>query len=84
MDIWNESKGKLVTSVEFANAPYSSNLIHLHGCCSFFNVVRVKRMMRTWDFLDSVDNNHIIIVFVEMTVSMELNPRMKVTLYKAK
>ena len=84
MDIWNESKGKLVTSVEFANAPYSSNIIHLHGCCSLFNVVRMKWMMRTWDCLYSVDNDHIIIVFVEMTVSMEVNSHMEVTLYKAK
>ena len=36
------------------------------------------------DCVDSVGNNHIIIVFEQMTVIMELNPWMEVKLCKVK
>ena len=64
MDIFNSSTIKLVTSVEFSKALSSSTLIFLHGCCQFFNVDRMKRMIRTGDCLDALGNTHSIIVFV--------------------
>ena len=45
----------------------------------FFNVVRMKRMVRTGDFLDAVVNNQSIILFEQTTVIMELNPHIEVT-----
>ena len=83
MEMLNSSTRKLVTSVEISNMPYLSNLTCLHGCCLFFNVVRMDRMMRERASLDSVGDTHSIIVFVKTKVSMEVIPRMKVTLYKA-
>ena len=82
MDILNSSTSKSVTSVQFSKAPYLSTLICLHGHFSFFNVVRMKRMMRIGDRLYAVGNTRSIIVFVQTAVSMELDPRMEVTLYK--
>ena len=79
-DILNSSISKLVTSVEFFKAPSSSTLTRLHGCCSLLSVFRKKRMMRTGACLDTVGNTHIILVFSHMTVSMEVNPWMEVTL----
>ena len=84
MNILNYSTSKLVTSVDFDNAPSSSTLIHLHGCCSFFNVVRMKLMMHTWACLDAVGNTHSIIFFLHTIVSMEVNRQMEITWYKAK
>ena len=82
MHILNYSTSKLVKYDDFAKAPYISTIIRLHGCCLFFSVVRMRQMMWTGDSLDAVGNNHIIIVFAQTTVSMEVNPRMEVTLYK--
>ena len=70
MNILNSSTSKLVTSIEFSKARYSSTLTIFHGCCSSLNFVRTKRMMRTGAHL--------------YEVSMEANPRMEVTLHKEK
>ena len=70
MDILNSSVSKFVTSIDFSKAQYSSTLIRLRGCCSFFSVVRMKRMIRTGYLLDAVGNNHRIIFFAHMTVIM--------------
>ena len=80
MDIFNYSIVNFVKSVEFSKAPSSSTLIHFHGCCSFFSVVRMKHIMRTGSILDSVGDTHRILFFAQMAVSMEVNPRMEVTL----
>ena len=71
---------KFVKSVEFYKAPYSLTLIRLHGCCSFFSVVRMKKMMRTWDLLDVVGNTHSIIVSAHTTEIMEVKTWMEVAL----
>ena len=44
------------------------------------SVVRTKHMMRTGDNLDAVRHTHIVLVFAHMTVIMEVNPHMEVTL----
>ena len=80
MDILNYSISNFVTSVEFAKTEYLSTLIYLHGCCSLFSVVRMNRMMHTGALLDSVGNTHSIILFSHTTVSMEVKPRMELTL----
>ena len=80
MDIFNSSTSRLVISVEFSTVPSSSTLTILHGCCSLFYVVRMKRMMWSGDRLDAVGNNHIILVFSQTTVIMELNPQMELAL----
>ena len=63
MDIFNYSTSKLVTSAEFYKAPSSLTLTRFHGCCSFFSVVRMEFMLRIVDHLDTLVNNHIILVF---------------------
>ena len=80
VDIFNLSTSKFVTSLEFLELLYSSNITRLHGCCSFRIVVRMKRMMHTGDFLGAVGNTHIIIVFAQITLIMEVKPQMEVTL----
>ena len=40
----------------------------------------MKRIMRKGVFFNEVGNIHSIIVFVHITVRMEVNPRMEVTL----
>ena len=67
-------------SVEFANEISSSTIACLHGCCSLISVVRMKRMIQTGDILDTVGNNHSIIVFAHTTVSMGVKLCMEVTL----
>ena len=42
--------------------------------------VRMKRMMCTGDLLDALGIDHIILVFSHTDVSMEVKPRMEVTL----
>ena len=81
IDMLNSSTSRLVAFVEFYKAPYPSTLTCLHGCCSFFNVVRMKRMMWKGVSLYSVENTHIIVVFTHTTVNMEVNPRMEAPLY---
>ena len=78
-DILKSSTRRLVTSVEFSKAQYLTTLTHFHGCCSLFNVVRTKRMMRAGDILDEVGNNHRIIVFSHTKLIMKVNPWMEVT-----
>ena len=63
MDILNYLTIKLITSVEFSNAPSSSTNIHLHGCCWLFSVVRMKWMIQAGNHLDAVGNTHNILVF---------------------
>ena len=80
MYMLKSSRIRLVKSVDFSQAPSSSNLTRLHGCCSLVNSVIMKRMMQTVVRLGELGNTHSGIVFVHKTVSMEVNPRMKVTL----
>ena len=80
VDILNLSTSKFVTYVEFSNALSSSTLTRFHGYCLFISVVSMKRMMRIYAILDAVVNTHSIIVFVHMTVSMEVIPLMEVML----
>ena len=80
MHILNHSTSRLVKSINFSKAPSSSTLIFFHGCCSLFSIVRMKQMMLTGAHLDEVVNTHIIIFFAHTTVSMEVNPRMEVSL----
>ena len=80
IDILNYSISKFVTSVEFVKAPYSSTLIRLRGCFSLFSVIRMNCMMQTCALLNAVVNTHSILVFAQMTVSMEVKPRIEVTL----
>ena len=40
----------------------------------------MKQMMQAGALLDAVGNTHIILVFAQITVSMELKPQMEVTL----
>ena len=63
MDVLNSSTSKFVTSVDFANALYSSTITRLHGCCYFISVFIMKWMMRTGAILDAVGNTHSILVF---------------------
>ena len=84
MGIFNSSTINLVTYVEFSKALSSSTLTRLHGCCSFFNLVRMNQMMRTGDRFDAVGNTRSNIVFSQTIVSMEVNTWMEVTLYKSK
>ena len=80
MDTLNYSISKFVTYVDFSKALYSSTITRLNGCCSLFSVVRMKLMMQTGALLDAVGNNHIIIVFAQTTVRMEVKPQTKVML----
>ena len=80
MNIFNSSTNKFVTSVDFSNAISSSNLTSFHGCCSFISVIRTKQMMRTGALLDAVGNTHIILEFYQTNLSMDVKPRMEVTL----
>ena len=80
MDILNSSTSKFVTYVEFFNAIYSSNIIRLHGCFLFSSVVRIYWMVRTGALVDAVGNTHSILVFAQTNVSMQLKPRMEMTL----
>ena len=80
MDIFNLSTRKLVISVEFSKALYSSTFICLHVWCSVFNVFEMNQMMRTKASLDAVGNTHSIIFFSQTAVSMELNTWMEVKL----
>ena len=80
MDISKYSKSKLVTSVEFYKATSLLTLICLYGCCSLLGVVRIKRTIQKGDFLYVVGNTHIILVFAQPTVSMEVNSQIEVTL----
>ena len=79
IEILKSPKIRLVTSFEFDKAPSSSTITHLHGSYSFFNAVRMKRIMPTGDRLDALLNTHIIIVFTQKKVIMEVNTRMEVT-----
>ena len=80
MDILKSSTIRLVVSVDFSKAKYSSTLTRFHICCSLFNVVRMNEIIRTGASLDSVGNNHSILVFAKTTGSIEVNPRIEVTL----
>ena len=80
MYMLNYSTSKLVKSVEITRAPSTSTLICLHECCSFSSAVRMKRMMHIGDCSDAVGNTHIILVFANTIVSMEMNSQMEVTL----
>ena len=71
---------KFLTSVEFSSSLSTSTLPCFHGCCSFISVFRTKRMMRTCALFGAVVNTHRIIVFPQTTVSMEVKPRMELTL----
>ena len=77
------STRRFLTYVEFAKAPYSSTLTHLHVYCSFLNFVRMKWMLWTGASLDTIGNTHIIIVSSNKILIMEVNSHMGVTLYKA-
>ena len=79
IDIIKSSTRMLVTSIYFYKAPSSSTLTRLHGCCSFFNVVRTKRIIGTGYLLDTVVNIQSLIVFVHTTVIMVVNPQTEVT-----
>ena len=76
----NSSKRRLVTSVEFSKALYSSTHTFLHGCFSLFNVVRTIQIILTGALLDEISNNHSIVVFSHTTLSMKVNPWTEVTL----
>ena len=80
MDVLNLPTSKLVKSIEFSKASSSSALTRFHGCCLFLNIVSMKHMMWTGDFLDAVCNTHIILLFSKTKVRMEVGPRMEVTL----
>ena len=80
MDVLNSSTSKFVTSVEFDHVLSSSTLTILNCCCSFISVFIMKRIILTGALLDAVGNTHSIIVFVHMTVSMEVIPLMEVML----
>ena len=84
MNILNSSSIRLVTSVEFSKEPSSSTLTCMHGCFSFFNVVRENLIILTGGHIYSVGNIQIIIFFSHTTVITKLKPRMKVILYKSK
>ena len=84
MDILISSTSKLVKSVEFFKAPYSSTLTRFHGCCSLFNIVIMKWMMWKGAHLDAVGNTHSILIFSQTTVIMEVNSHMGVTFLKVK
>ena len=66
--------------VDFSKALYSSTITRLNGCCSLFSIVRMKLMMQTGALLNAVGNNHIIIVFAQTTVRMEVKSQTKVML----
>ena len=68
-----------MTSVDFSNALSSSTLTHLYGCFLFISVVGMKRIMRTGALLGAVGNTHIILVFGQTTMSMEVKSSMEVT-----
>ena len=80
MAIFNSLISKFVRSIEFFNEIHSSTLTCFHCCCEFVNVFRMKRMMRTGALLYSFENTHIILVFVQTTVSIEVKQWMKLTL----
>ena len=82
--IWNYSTSKLVTSFEVTKATSSSTITTLIGCCSFFSVVKMHWMTRTWNRLDSVCNNHTIIFFAQTIVIIEVNTWTEVTFVKVK
>ena len=44
---------RLVKFIEFPKVPYSSTLKCVHGCLTFFNVIRMKRMMWIGEHLDA-------------------------------
>ena len=80
MNMLNSSSINLVTSVDFSKAPSLSNLTSFHESCSLLNVVRMNQIMHTGDMLDSVGNNHSIIIFYHTKLIMEVNPHMVFTL----
>ena len=84
MDIFNYSISKFVTCIEFTKAQYSSSIIRLHGCYSFFSFVRMNHTIRKGGILDAAENTHTVIVFLQTTVRMEVNPHMEVTFGKVK
>ena len=75
----NSSARRPVTSVDFYKTPSSSTIIHLNGCCSLFNVVRIKRMILIGDCLDVLGEIHIIIVLTYTTVIIEVKPLTEIT-----
>ena len=80
MDILNLPTINFVTSVYFSKAPSSPTLIRLHGWCSFFGIFIMNCTMLKRAYLDAVGHTHIILVFSQTTVSLEVNPQMEVTL----
>ena len=74
MDILNSLISQFVTSIDSSKAPFSSNIIRLHGFCSLFSVVGMKRIMRTGDILVASGDTHIIIVLSQINVSMKVKP----------
>ena len=78
MSVLNLSTRRLVTTVEFANAPSSLTLTHLHRYFLFLNVVSMKRTVLTGDVLDAVLNTQSVLVLAHTTLSMKLNARVEV------
>ena len=69
MDMMNSSTIRLVISVEFSEALQSLTLTRLYVCFPFFNVVRMREIIRNGDILYVVGNNYIIIFLAHNTVS---------------
>ena len=49
----------------------------------YSNVVRMNQIIHTGALLEAVGNPYSIIVFANTTVSMEVKPRIEVTLYNS-
>ena len=75
---------RLVTSVDFKKAPSSSTLTCLRGYFSFFNFVRMNKIIQIGDLLGTVGNVHIIIIFAHTKMIIDIKPWIEVTLKKAK
>ena len=74
------STRRLVTYVEFPEAPSALTLACLYACFSLPSVDIMKRIIHTGDLLDEVINYQSIIVFAHTTVIIEVKHWAEVTL----
>ena len=80
MDMLEFLTRRLVTSVDFYEAPPSSTLTCLYECCLLLNFVRTKIIIQTGALLYEVGNTHRILVYAHTTLIMEVKPCTEVTL----